>query len=205
MFTSRAEHRLLLREGNADERLTAIGRDVGLVDDSHWKLFSDKMAKMKIALDAMKNIRIRPNAETREKLDKIGAATPGKAVELAALLRQPQMEIERLSIFYPELEGMDEEILREVETQVRYEGYLKKQEDLVAKFKLLEDVALPQEIDYETVSGLTREVIEKLTNVAPMTLGQASRISGITPAAISCLEIHLKKNGTFCNSNHAEC
>jgi len=195
MFTSRAEHRLLLREGNADERLTAIGRDVGLVDDSHWKLFSDKMAKMKIALDAMKNIRIRPNAETREKLDKIGAATPGKAVELAALLRQPQMEIERLSIFYPELEGMDEEILREVETQVRYEGYLKKQEDLVAKFKLLEDVALPQEIDYETVSGLTREVIEKLTNVAPMTLGQASRISGITPAAISCLEIHLKKMG----------
>lgn len=90
---------------------------------------------------------------------------------------------------------MDEEILREVETQVRYEGYLKKQEDLVAKFKLLEDVALPQEIDYETVSGLTREVIEKLTNVAPMTLGQASRISGITPAAISCLEIHLKKMG----------
>ncbi|WP_319466941.1 tRNA uridine-5-carboxymethylaminomethyl(34) synthesis enzyme MnmG [uncultured Pseudodesulfovibrio sp.] len=195
MFTSRAEHRLLLREGNADERLTAIGRDVGLVDDAHWKLFSDKMAKMKVALEAMKNIRIRPNAETREKLDKIGAATPGKAVELAALLRQPQMEIERLSIFYPELEGLDEEILREVETQVRYEGYLKKQEELVAKFKLLEDVALPQEIDYEEVSGLTREVIEKLTSVAPMTLGQASRISGITPAAISCLEIHLKKMG----------
>lgn len=150
---------------------------------------------MQTVLKAMKSIRIRPNLATREKLDLIGAATPGKAVELAALLRQPQMQIEKLAIFYPELEGMDEEILREAETQIRYEGYLVKQEELVARFKLLEDVFLPQELDYESISGLTREVIEKLTKIEPMTLGQASRISGITPAAITCLEIHLKKMG----------
>ncbi|QJB57669.1 tRNA uridine-5-carboxymethylaminomethyl(34) synthesis enzyme MnmG [Pseudodesulfovibrio sp. zrk46] len=195
MFTSRAEHRLLLREGNADERLTPIGRELGLVDDTHWALYTAKQIKMQAVMEAMKTIRIRPNAETREIIHSIGAAVPGKAVELAALLRQPQMEIEKLAPFYPELEEMDEDVLREAETQIRYEGYLVKQADLVAKFHLLEDVTLPADIDFDLVSGLTTEVREKLTKVQPMTLGQASRISGITPAAISCLEIHLKKLG----------
>jgi len=195
MFTSRAEHRLLLREGNADERLTPIGRDIGLVDDDHWALYSRKNEKMQIILKAMKEIRIRPDAPTREIMKSIGVSVPGKAVELAALLRQPQVEIEKLVVFYPELADMPQNVLREAETQIRYEGYLVKQEELVAKFKLLEDVRLPEEIDYSSVSGLTTEVIEKLSNVEPVTLGQAGRISGITPAAISCLEIHLKKNG----------
>lgn len=193
MFTSRAEYRLLLREGNADERLTAIGREHGLVDDDHWNLYSAKQEKLQSVLDAMKSIRIKPDAATRELIKSVGAAVPGKAVELGALLRQPQVEIKSLSVFYPELEELDEEILQEAEAQVRYEGYLVKQEELVAKFKLLEDVNLPSELDYSEVSGLTSEVVEKLTNVQPLTLGQASRISGVTPAAISCLEIHLKK------------
>lgn len=195
MFTSRAEHRLLLREGNADERLTPIGRELGLVDDVHWALYSKKQEQMQTVLGAMKSIRIRPDAPTREIMKSIGAAVPGKAVELAALLRQPQMEIEKLRVFYPELVEMEEDVLREAETQIRYEGYLVKQEELVAKFKLLEDVKLPGDMDYSCVSGLTSEVVEKLTNVQPVTLGQASRISGVTPAAISCLEIHLKKLG----------
>lgn len=193
MFTSRAEYRLLLREGNADERLTPVGRDHGLVDDDHWQLFTAKQAKLQSVLEAMKSIRIKPDTPTRAIMESIGASVPGKAVELGALLRQPQMEIERLAVFHPELDGMDEDVLREAETQVRYEGYLVKQEELVAKFKQLEDVHLPEDIDYSSVSGLTSEVIEKLTEVQPMTLGQASRISGVTPAAISCLEIHLKK------------
>jgi len=197
MFTSRAEHRLLLREGNADERLTPIGRDLGLVDDTQWTLYSAKQEKMQTVLEAMKTIRIRPNAEAREIMKSIGASIPGKAVELAALLRQPHMEIEKLEVFYPEIAEMDEEVLREAETQVRYEGYLVKQADLVAKFHLLEDVNLPEDIDYTTVYGLTTEVQEKLSTVLPLTLGQASRISGITPAAISCLEIHLKKLGVL--------
>ncbi|MEF2231900.1 MAG: tRNA uridine-5-carboxymethylaminomethyl(34) synthesis enzyme MnmG [Pseudodesulfovibrio sp.] len=195
MFTSRAEHRLLLREGNADDRLTAVGRDLGLVDDDHWRLFSVKRAQLDAVLEGLHSIRIRPDAATRDTIEAIGAAVPGKAVELAALLRQPQVEIASLTVFYPELAEMDEEVLREAETRIRYEGYLVKQEELVAKFKLLEDVPLPAGLDYAAVAGFTREVVEKLTAVQPMTLGQASRISGITPAAISCLEIHLKKLG----------
>jgi tRNA uridine 5-carboxymethylaminomethyl modification enzyme len=195
MFTSRAEHRLLLREGNADERLTPVGRDLGLVDDDQWRLFSAKQERMQAVLAAMRSIRIRPDAANREIMESIGAVVPGKAVELAALLRQPQVSIQSLAVFYPDLAGMDEDVLTEAETQIRYEGYLKKQEDLVAKSRLLEDVLLPSDADYASVSGLTREVVEKLTAVQPLTLGQASRISGVTPAAISCLEIDLKKRG----------
>ena len=195
MFTSRAEHRLLLREGNADDRLTAVGRDLGLVDDAHWRLFSEKRDRLDAVMEAMHAIRIRPDAPTREILESIGASVPGKAVELAALLRQPQVPIASLEVFYPELAGMDEEVLREAETRIRYEGYLVRQEELVAKSRLLEDVALPAGLDYTAVAGLTREVVEKLTAVQPVTLGQAERISGITPAALSCLEIHLKKQG----------
>lgn len=194
MFTSRAEYRLLLREGNADERLTPTGRDFGLVDDAHWSLFSAKQEKMESILGAMKTIRIKPDAATRNTLEAIGAAVPGKAVELGALLRQPQMKIEQLAVFLPEIEHMDENVLREAETQVRYEGYIVKQEELVAKFKQLETTSLPKKLDYANVPGLTTEVIEKLTEVQPMTLGQASRISGVTPASLSCLEIYLKKH-----------
>jgi tRNA uridine 5-carboxymethylaminomethyl modification enzyme len=195
MFTSRAEHRLLLREGNADERLTPLGRDIGLVDEDQWRLFSDKREKLQAILEAMHSVRVKPDAPTREILENIGASVPGKAVELAALLRQPQMEIGGLAAFFPELADADEEVLREAEVQVRYEGYLVKQEELVAKFKSLEDKVLPEGLDYSAVSGLTREVVEKLTRIQPRTLGQAGRISGVTPAALSCLEIHLKKLG----------
>jgi len=195
MFTSRAEHRLLLREGNADERLTPIGRDFGLVDDAHWSLYSTKQEKLQETLKELRSIRIRPDKATRKIIEELGAAVPGKAVELAAILRQPKMEIEKLSVFYPALENLEEDVLREAETQIRYEGYLVKQEELVAKSKAMESVVLPENINYSEVSGLTGEVVEKLTNVQPMTMGQAGRISGITPAALTCLEIHLKKLG----------
>lgn len=195
MFTSRAEHRLLLREGNADERLTSIGRDLGLVDDDHWAIYSAKQEQLQSTLEALRSIRIRPDAPTRAIMQDIGASVPGKAVELAALLRQPQMTIEQLEVFYPAIADLDEVVLREAETQVRYEGYLVKQADLVAKFKTMENVSLPSDLDYTVVSGLTREVVEKLSSVQPVTLGQAGRISGITPAALTCLEVHLKKIG----------
>nr|WP_321514272.1 tRNA uridine-5-carboxymethylaminomethyl(34) synthesis enzyme MnmG [uncultured Pseudodesulfovibrio sp.] len=195
MFTSRAEHRLLLREGNADERLTPVGRDLGLVDDEHWSIFTAKQKQLQSTLEALRTLRIRPDAPTRAIMQEIGASIPGKAVELAALLRQPQMTIEQLEVFYPPIADLDEVVLREAETQVRYEGYLVKQTELVAKSKSMENVILPADLEYSEISGLTREVVEKLSSIQPMTLGQAGRISGITPAALTCLEIHLKKNG----------
>ncbi|WP_147821391.1 tRNA uridine-5-carboxymethylaminomethyl(34) synthesis enzyme MnmG [Salidesulfovibrio onnuriiensis] len=195
MFTSRAEHRLLLREGNADLRLTAIGRELGLVDDEQWAMFSAKKRQLDETLDVLNSTQVRPDVETRSKLEAIGASIPGKAVTLATILRQPQVTIDSLGALHGSLEGIDEAVLLEAETQVRYEGYLVRQQELVERFRELENVPLPEDTDYSSIAGLTREAVEKLTSVAPMTLGQASRISGITPAAISCLEVHLKKNG----------
>ncbi|GAB7023000.1 tRNA uridine-5-carboxymethylaminomethyl(34) synthesis enzyme MnmG [Salidesulfovibrio brasiliensis] len=195
MFTSRAEHRLLLREGNADLRLTEIGRSYGLVNDDQWAMFSAKRADIQALLEAVAECKVRPNRETRDLLESIGATVPGKAVELAAILRQPGVGIRPLEALLPEIGDMKDLVLDEVETQVRYEGYLKRQQELVDRFREMESVPLPEDLDYADVSGLTREAVEKLGTIRPMTLGQASRISGITPATISCLEVHLKKRG----------
>ena len=193
MFTSRAEHRLLLREDNADARLTAQGRARGLVDDAHWTAHRAKRDAVEAALEGLNTIRVRPDAPTRDRLTAMGASIPAKAVTLAELLRQPALRIGRLEPFFPALADMDAEALAEAETVAKYEGYLKRQERLVARSAHLESCALPEGLDYAAVAGLTREAVEKLTRVRPRTLGQASRISGITPAAVTCLEIHLAK------------
>ncbi|MDQ7834496.1 MAG: tRNA uridine-5-carboxymethylaminomethyl(34) synthesis enzyme MnmG [Humidesulfovibrio sp.] len=195
MFTSRAEHRLLLREGNADERLTPIGHDLGLVDDRRQSLFETKQANLAKVLDAFNTIHVRPDAPTREILTAIGASIPGKSVTLAALLRQPQVDIKALAPFWPELTQVDGVVLEEAETRIRYASYLEREYELVERSRGLEDTALPSGLDFSAVSGLTREAVEKLARVQPATLGQAGRISGITPAAVTCLEIHLRKLG----------
>ncbi len=193
MFTSRAEHRLLLREGNADARLTPMGRELGLVEDAHWATFSAKQARIAELLRILDGRTVRPDAATRDVLASMGAAAPGKAVPLAAILRQPEVSMEGLLPFCPELVELPEDVLREAETRIKYEGYLKRQEELVHRSMRLESTALPNDIEYADIPGLSREAVEKLGKVRPLTLGQASRISGITPATISCLEIHLKK------------
>ncbi|BBD07597.1 tRNA uridine-5-carboxymethylaminomethyl(34) synthesis enzyme MnmG [Desulfovibrio ferrophilus] len=193
MFTSRAEHRLLLREDNADARMTELGRDLGLVTDDHWQIYTTKRDALNTLLAGLKETRIRPDVATCDILANIGASIPGKAVSLGDLLRQPELTIERLEPLYPAIAQAAPEVLREAETIVKYEGYLKRQEQLVARSAHLESERLPEDMDYSKVAGLTREAEEKLDHVRPMTLGQAARISGITPAAISCLEIHLRK------------
>jgi tRNA uridine 5-carboxymethylaminomethyl modification enzyme len=195
MFTSRAEHRLLLREGNADLRLTALGRELGLVADEQWRMFADKQKSLETALRALREIKVKPDAAGRDALARLGAAVPGKAVSLAELLRRPELGIGDLAAFWPGLEGMAEDVLEEAQIQVKYEGYLTRQEELVARCARLETAAIPPDLDFALVAGLTREAVEKLTRIAPATLGQAGRIEGLTPAAVSCLEIHLKKIG----------
>jgi tRNA uridine 5-carboxymethylaminomethyl modification enzyme len=195
MFTSRAEHRLLLREGNADRRLTPVGRELGLVDDAQWRLYQAKEARLQTLLDGLRQRTIRPDAATREKLESVGAAPPGRGISLGELLRQPPVRLRGLRIFWDEIESFPEDVLAEAECELKYEGYLQRQQQLVERAREHDEVRLPEDLDYSQVAGLTREAVEKLNEIRPMTLGQAGRISGITPAAVGCVEVWLKKAG----------
>lgn len=192
MFTSRAEYRLLLREDNADQRLTRTGRDLGLVNDDHWKIFQEKTASMEQLKKGLDSIIIRPDAPTRSLLESIGASIPKKAVTLSELLRQPQLGLPDLKPFWPELNGFESEVLEQVQTEIKFEGYLKRQEELVRRSEYLENYEIPQELDFRSIPGLSAEVVEKLSTIQPRTLGQAGRISGITPAALSSLEVFIR-------------
>jgi len=195
MFTSRAEHRLLLREDNADERLTGIGRDLGLVDDSRWLRFTRKQAAVSEIMAGLEAVRVRPDAATRYLVKAMGGTIPQKAVSLKELLRQPELSIAALAPLWPDVVNFDAEALEEAEIMTKYEGYLRRQQELVDRFEKMEQTILPEDMSYAGIPGLSREVTEKLTRIQPRTLGQAGRISGVTPAALSCLEIQLKKMG----------
>ncbi len=195
MFTSRAEHRLLLREDNADQRLTARGRSMGLVDDRQWELFQTKLGALKEALLGLEERRIRPDAGTREHLERLGEPAPGKAISLGELLRRPSLTIRDLFVFWPELKDLPGDVLEEAQNTCKYSGYLEREAEQVQRSMRLESLELPPDMPYEQVAGLSREVVEKLKKIKPLNLGQAGRISGVTPAAVSCLEIHLRKMG----------
>ena len=177
MFTSRAEYRLLLREANADARLTPLGRELGLVGDEQWSAFRRKQDALGRLLDMLREVRV----------------SPDKSLTLEDVLRRPSMTLERLERLHPGVTAFPEEVLLEAETSVKYAGYLVRQDELVKRSARLEEVRLPADLDYPSVSGLSAEIVEKLCTVRPRTLGQAGRISGVTPAALTCLEIHLKK------------
>jgi tRNA uridine 5-carboxymethylaminomethyl modification enzyme len=195
MFTSRAEHRLLLREGNADTRLTPLGRELGLVTEAQWALFSAKDKALGEVLDGLAGRRARPDDLDGPAWERLGGRPDGRSVRLDELLRRPEVGLPDLVPLWPELAALAPDVAVEAETRVKYEGYLRRQEELAGRLGRLEAVRLPEDLDYAVVPGLSREVVEKLSRVAPATLGQAGRISGITPAALACLEIHLKKRG----------
>jgi len=193
MFTSRAEYRLLLREDNADFRLRELGHELGLVNDEVYGQFCRKREEVEKLFNRLTDFRLRPEPRVQDRLKDLGSSPIKNITSLAQLLRRNEIFIEHLPFFDPELTGIDEGIAQEVETRIKYEGYIKRQEKQVEKLKRVEDVRLPDTIDYETVYGLSREVSEKLSQVKPISLGQASRISGITPAAIMAIQVHLKK------------
>ncbi len=195
MFTSRAEYRLLLREDNADARLTPCGRERGLVMDQQWDTFRERQEALHGLMDKLKSVRLTPDAATQSVFSSLGEPCPHQAVTLADLGRRPQLSLRRLSVFLPELEHTPEDILRETDIVLKYSGYLELQDELVRRAARQESVHLPADMDYTGIAGLSREVQEKLNRVKPLTLGQAGRISGVTPAALACVEIELKKRG----------
>jgi tRNA uridine 5-carboxymethylaminomethyl modification enzyme len=192
MLTSRAEHRLLLRHSNADLRLTPEGRRIGLVGDGQWAAFSRKREEIADLRRELEERRIKPDAETRAKLERIGQSAPARGIPLAELLRRPEMNCAKLAVFWPEILNYSPEARLEAESALLYAGYLARQEELARRRRKDEEVSLAG-IDYTQVHGLSREEVEKLRQIQPLTLGQAARISGVNPSALGCIEIHLKK------------
>ncbi len=196
MFTSRAEYRLLLREDNADLRLTEIGRKVGLVDDERWDLYLDKKEKIKRAMEFLKETKISPD-RINGYLESIGSTPLKSSIRLYELLRRPEVEISILSELITDLKDFSEDVLSEIETEIKYSGYIEKQLREIEKFKKLENMKLPEDLNYFEIPGLSNEMKEKFSKIRPTSIGQALRIPGITPAAISAIQIYLKKRSTL--------
>ncbi|MGL5758659.1 tRNA uridine-5-carboxymethylaminomethyl(34) synthesis enzyme MnmG [Plesiomonas sp.] len=196
MFTSRAEYRLLLREDNADLRLTAKGRELGLVDDLRWARFNQKLESIEQERQRLRQTWVNPKTEQIDEVNATLSSPLSREANGEDLLRRPEMDyaiLTKLSAFMPPL--ADQQAAEQVEIQVKYDGYISRQKEEVAKQLRNENTLLPEDIDYQQVNGLSNEVIAKLNDHRPTSIGQASRISGITPAAISILLIWLKKQG----------
>lgn len=191
MFTSRAEHRLLLREDNADQRLTAVGKRVGLVDEERWRFFCDKMEALDRGRVILKNTRLMPG--DKDSTQRLGLEDLKNALTLEELLRRPELTIEDVGFMAHDLVLLEPAVLSLLQVEVKYEGYIRRQEEQVKRFRKTEEVLIPDSFDYRAVSGLTAEVREKLEKVKPMNLGQAMRIPGVTPAAIAILTILLRR------------
>ena len=192
MFTSRSEYRLLLREDNADQRLTALGRKIGLVGDERWRLFLEKQKQVVSAGQVLRGKSITSaNKEVVEKLN-LGDLKSGVSLEL--LLRRPEININQVKEICPELGGFSPQALEQVEIAIKYEGYIKRQLEQVKRYHEQEDVKIPVDIDYDDIQSISTEVREKLKKIRPISLGQAGRIQGVTPAAIAVIQIYLRKN-----------
>lgn len=197
MFTSRAEYRLLLREDNADLRLTAIGRELGLVDDTRWALFCDKSQKIESELARLKKVWIQADSDKAKKVNALLEKPISREYSLADLLARPEITYEALQLAMAE-DGVETIVLpfdvkEQVEIQIKYKGYIDRQAEDVQKLRRQENTALPHDFDYQQMQGLSNELKQKLENVRPENIARASRIPGITPAAISLLLIYLKK------------
>jgi tRNA uridine 5-carboxymethylaminomethyl modification enzyme len=199
MFTSRAEYRLSLREDNADLRLTAAGREFGLIDDERWEFFSRKRDAVSREVDRLERAVVHPADVDAVLLAKLGAA-PSRETHAFDLLRRPEISFDDLTCFASDAAAdwyadarLREQVKLQVEVQAKYSGYLKRQSDEIERASRNEGMRLPADIDYALVGGLSNEARQRLCDVRPETLGQAARIPGLTPAAVSLLLVHLKK------------
>ena len=194
MMTSRAEYRLLLRQDNADLRLTEIGHQVGLISEERYQKFLVKKANIEKEIQRLKNTIVKPTEEVNKLLINCGTSPLTTGTKMAELLKRTELDYEKLASIDPERPELTLQEKEEVEIQVKYEGYIKMQEAQVEKFKKLETKLLPEDIDYQSINGLCLEARQKLNKFRPRSIGQASRISGVSPADISVLLIYLQVN-----------
>lgn len=194
MMTSRSEYRLVLRQDNADERLTPIGREIGLIGDERWKNFLTKEEKKKVELERVKKTVISPTEEVNKILVSRETSPIKSGIRLVELLKRPQITYNDLKKVDKERPNLEEDILEQVEIEIKYEGYIKRQKSQIDDMRRLEVKKLPYNIDYNNLKGLRLEAKEKLSKIRPINIGQASRISGVSPADISVLLIYLSQN-----------
>ena len=196
MFTSRAEYRLLLREDNADLRLTEIGHKIGLAGNNANGRLLEKKESIASLIGYLESHQISPSPEVDAKLQSFGSSSLQNSTSLSQLLRRPELSIDKLRVLSPSIPTLSADIDAQVEIQIKYEGYVNRQLAGVKQFQKMEHLLLPEDIDYAQIIGLSREVREKLIRIKPRSLGQASRISGITPAALTLVSFYLKKRNS---------
>ena len=193
MMTSRAEYRLLLRQDNADLRLTEIGHKVGLISDERYNKFLLKKNNIEKEIERLNSTIIKPNKETNEFLSKHGTSEISTGIRLSELLKRTELNYSILKEIDKERPELDKQVEEEVEIMVKYEGYINMQKKQVEGFKKLEKKLLSEDIDYNEIKGLRLEARQKLNKYKPYSIGQASRISGVSPADISVLLIYLEQ------------
>ncbi|HDH00862.1 MAG TPA: tRNA uridine-5-carboxymethylaminomethyl(34) synthesis enzyme MnmG, partial [Nitrospirae bacterium] len=192
MFTSRAEYRLLLRQDNADMRLMEKGHDLGLINDEQFGLFLRKKGEVEKELERIKAIRIKPG-DINPILTALGSTAIKEAAVIYNILKRPEVKYSDIAKVSPSEKSLSEDVISQVEIQAKYKGYIKRQAELAEKFSKFEERSIPEGFVYKGISGLSREIVEKLEEVRPLNLGQAGRIPGVTPAAISILMISVEK------------
>ena len=193
LLTSRAEYRLILRHDNADMRLTEMGREIGLVDDERWARFEIKKNQFENEMKRLDSIKLKPVKETNAKVEEMGFKPLTDAVTAKEFLRRPEVSYQDVVAFIgPAAENLDDKIIELIETEIKYEGYISKAMDQVAKMKRMEEKRIPANIDWDDIDSIATEARQKFKLINPETIGQASRISGVNPADISILMVYLE-------------
>lgn len=193
MLTSRSEYRLLLRQDNADIRLTPTGHKIGLISDERFEALQNKLALIDKEITRVWNVNLGPSKELNGYLEECGTEPISSGIKLAQLIRRPQLSYEGLNFIDPDRPELPEQVKEQVELQIKYEGYIKIQLEQVEAMRKLEKKSLDPDTDYSQIKGLRLEAIEKLNKIKPLSVGQASRISGVNPADINVLLIYLEQ------------